>query len=421
MARTKKVQEQLVEKDITESISKNHPDRLEGNFTSEQQKRFDSYVAQISKEALTDKDNQPLVAAQLYNSAYAEMVGKGVNVNLETMALNSMALVISKRIKAKTYVPTKKGNVKAIVGFIVGDKGIDDKIKRIKDTAKKYIAEHSIAEARKEHTIETKKGPKVIPPYINDKNEILDTRAKLFGKTNPDYLKPLKDGVKDAQRNMFVVARISGTENFILTTLNTNERKLAYGWSRAKMFTPMTTYVNVKGEDKQDITFSSSSAQDTMTIFKALKDEEIDVNEIFMKIVESQITKMSDLEDEYELVKDSWDQKFFVRGIVTGVYAERKDSRGRISMKLMDENDNCVEIKVKIPEEVPINFGEGSTVIVLGKAERFVRKENDQWVEGDVGLSAYGIYPVPDLCTPADSSDEGQPVEEEEAVNGWEE
>jgi hypothetical protein len=270
----------------------------------------------------------------------------------------------------------------------------------------------------------TKGGPKTIPPYINDKNEILDQREKIFGKPNDNYLKPLKANAKDSSRTLYVVARISGTEEFIFTTLQSNDDKLCKGWNGIKFFTPMTTFVNVKGEAKQegeasDITFSSSSAEDTMTIFRALKDEELDVAEIYAKIYENQLTALADLESEHELVKDAWDRKFFVKGIVSSIDTEHTDYYGRYKMRLIDPEDNGVEIVVKIPKQVPINFGEGSTVVVLGKSERFVRKEDDKWVDGDVGLVAYGIYAIPDLATPAENT-EDQPLDEGTPINGWE-
>ena len=419
MARKSKQENLVVEKEISESISKNHPDRLEGTLTEAQNKRLLGFVKQVEKEALTDKEGQPLSVTQLYNTAYAEMVGKGINVNIETMAINQVANELRKKIKAKSFVPTKKGNTKAIIGAIIGDCGVFDKIANMRSAAQRFIDTHSIAEARHEWT---DKNQKVHPPYINDKNEVLDLREKLFGKPNPDYKKPLKDGVKDASRKMLVFAKISGTEQFVIAPIQTNDRALAYGWESAAqhMFEPMTTFANVKGEAEGDISFTSSSADETKTIFKKLKEEEFDFATEFLKVVEPKLTVMADLEEEHELVKNAWDRLFFIKGIVTYI-GEKADSYGRLPMGLMDENDNCVEIKVKIPKNVPITFGESSTVIVIGKSERFVRKEGDEWVQGDVGMIAYGIYPMPDLSTPKSDNSSPEPVAEEENINCWEE
>jgi len=407
---------------ISDAIAESHPNCLEGNPTADQIEKLSALQKKIDENQLVDKDQTPINAIALYNQNYAELVGKAVKANLEILALNQTSVAINKKLKAKDFVP--KNSAKAIVGFIVGDGGLYDKIANMKVAAKNYISKHSVAEARHSHEIMTKQGPKTIPPYINEKNEILDQREKIFGKPNDGYLKPLKANAKDSSRTLYVVARISGKDEFIFTTLQSNDDKLCKGWNNIKFFTPMTTFVNVKGEAKEegeasDITFSSSSAEDTMTIFRALKDEELDVAEIFAKIYENQLTKLADLESEHELVKDAWDRKFFVKGIVSSVDTEHTDYYGRYKMRLIDPEDNGVEIVVKIPKQVPINFGEGSTVVVLGKSERFVRKEDDKWVDGDVGLVAYGIYAIPDLATPAENI-EDQPLDEGTPINGWE-
>jgi hypothetical protein len=416
--------------EISDAIAEAHPSKLEGNPTEDQVGKIQSLQKQIEDNQLVDKDQVLLNVNSIYNTHYAELVGKAVKANLEVLSLNLTTNDVRKAAKRKEYLESgkadsKKGNVKAIIGFIYGDQGVFDKIKNMHKILEKALESHSTVELR--HKWTNAKGEEK-QPLINDQNELLDQRKKLFGKNNSGYLKPLKQSTVDASRTLRVVAKIVGTDKWIIAPLQTNDRSLAYGWGKAKVYVPFTTYVNVKGEAKEegeaeDITFSSSGAEDTTTIFRALKDDSVDVNEIFRQMTNDLVTPMAELEEQHRLSCDAngklaWDSIFYIDGIVTYVNTERKDSQGRISMGLMDANDNGVEIRVKLPEWIPITWGEGSKVRVNGKSEYGIRKEGDQWLKGDIQLSAYGVYVYPEEATPAEVATE-QPVDEETETDAW--
>ncbi len=426
----KKQQKTENPKAISEEIAEAHPDRLEGNPTSDQIGKIETLQKQIDDNQLLDKDQVPLNATVIYNTHYAELVGKAVKANLEVLALNLTSNDVRKAAKRKEYLEsgkdeTKKGNVKAVVGFITGDQGVFDKIKNMHKVLEKALESHSAVELR--HKWTNAKG-ETKEPLINEKNELLDQRKKLFGKNNSGYLKPLKQSTVDASHTLRVAAKIIGTDKWIITTLQTNDRALAYGWNKAKFYTPFTTYVNVKGEAKQegeaeDITFNSSGAEDTTTIFRALKDDSVNVDQIYRELTDGLVTPMADLEEQHRLSctpegKLPFDAIFYIDGIVTYINTERKDSQGRISMGLMDANDNGVEIKIKLPEWIPITWGEGSKVRVNGKSEYGIKKDGDNWIQGDIQLSAYGVYVYPEEATPAEVTTE-QPVAEEAETDAW--
>ena len=98
------------------------------------------------------------------------------------------------------------------------------------------------------------------------------------------------------------------------------------------------------------------------------KEEEFDFATEFLKVVEPKLTAMADLRREHELVKDAWDRLFFIN--YCNLYWREKQIVMVFTMGLMDENDNCVGIKVR--QECTITFGEGSTVII-GKSERSLK------------------------------------------------
>lgn len=428
MARKTKV----VQKEISEEISDNHPNKLEGNLSESQENSLEKLRSKVCDEKLTNKDKEPLNITQLYNSHYAELVGKAVKNNLETLAINLTGNDVRKALKYKKIQEEnkdspKKGNVKAITGFVVGSQGVFDKIKNMQSQLRNLSGKYSTVELR--HKWTDSKG-KEHQPLINEKNELLDQREKMFGKPNPDYLKPLKASTVDASHTLRVIAKIIGTDKWVETTLQTNDRNLAYGWTKVPMYTPFSTYANVKGEAKEegeaeDITFSSSSAEETKSTFKALKDDSIDVDTVFREMTDGLITPLEKLEDEHKLQCDDkgklpFDAVFWIEGIVTGIYTDRKDSRGRITMGLMSREDNGVEIKVKLPSWITITWGEGSFVRVNGKTEYGVRKDGDEWIQGDIQLSAYGVYAYPEECTPAPEAASEEPLEDEENLNAWE-
>ncbi len=225
---------------------------------------------------------------------------------------------------------------------------------------------------------------------------------------------------------MLVAGRINGEGEYIMAPLQTNSDALAKGWNGIKFFVPCQTFVNVKGnlaEDPEGVTFTSSEAEDTMSIFKAVKDVDMNVDEIFMNLVSKKLTPIAKLEEEHELVKEVWDRLFFVRGIVTSINTKYPDYQGRVTIRIMDPNDNGVEIKAKIPKGfLPLPFGEGSEVIAYGKSVRFNQKEEgtEKWVEADVGLEALGVRAIEGYATPSEAV-EAEAVEDEAPIDGWQE
>jgi len=80
------------------------------------------------------------------------------------------------------------------------------------------------------------------------------------------------------------------------------------------------------------------------------------------------------------------------------------------------------QVRVQIPEHVKVDFGEQSEVIVFGRTKRTAIRdeETQQWIpnKGDVVITANGIWPIPGLTTPKETS-QLETLEDEDQIEGW--
>lgn len=345
----------------------------------------------------------------VFKESVMELESKGVKNNVERLAMNGVKNYIRKLTRKNTFTP--KAKAVAIVGFIIGDAGLWDKIENMRNAAKRYVEKNGI-----EAAIENN--------FINGDNQVLDQRKELFGKENIHYLEPLDAKVKDMSRTLHLIARLNGAKEYKYGTLQTNDPSLARGWSKIKFFVPCTTFAIVKedilttekvvGEFK----LNSSQAEETTTIFKAIKDDAIDVDKIFMEVVTPMLTKIGNVEKTHEALKGAWDRRVFVRGTVAWINRDRPSPWGSIWMGLMDDNSN--EVRVSIPEQIAADFGELSEVIAFGKTNRKQTKDQqtEKYVDADVAIDAIGIYPIKGLVTPSNLN-KPESLEDSPEIEGW--
>lgn len=348
----------------------------------------------------------------VFQDACVELETKGVEENVEQLALNIVKNY--KRKKTRPFEP--KAKAIGIVGFIIGDSGLFDRIEMIRNIARKYIEKNGMEAAMS-----------ATPPLINGDGQVLDTRGKIFGRENPHYLEPLADNTRDAQRTLHLIARINSVEEWKYGTIQTNNYSLALGWSKVKFLKLCQTFGIVKEnpEGVNGFKLNSSQAEDTMSIFKAVN-EDIDIDKVFMDTITKEIIPVDEVEKQHEALKDVWDRIVFVRGIVGwGPNRDRVSPLGYISLGLLNPDTDAM-VTVNVPEQVPLDFGEGSEIIVIGKTKRQDLLEQDEETgekryikgEGAVVIDAVGIYPIKGLTTP---SDIGKPdiLADEKEINGW--
>ena len=353
----------------------------------------------------------------MYADSYKVLEDKGVKENLEILAVNGVKNMVRKLTKKATFEP--KAKAVGLVGFVIGDSGLWDKIKQMRDKITKYVEKNGLEAA-------------VQANLINGDNQVLDQREKLFGKENINYLEPIEKTVNgkvikvvDKTRTLHLIARLNGSKEYKYGTIQTNDPSLAVGWGKVKKFIPCQTFGIIK-EDPEGVNgfkLNSSQAEDTTSIFKAIKDE-MDVDKIFMDTISKDIEKVSEVEKFHEAYKDVYGATIFVKGIVAWINRDRPSPFGSIKMGLMDEDTGDIVV-VSIPEQVTADFGEQSVVVVLGRTDRQDLRDIDEngkttWTKdaGDVAINAVGIYPVKGLVTPTDLN-RPEVLEDEREIEGW--
>ena len=312
----------------------------------------------------------------------------------------------------------KKGNIQVLYGFIVGDLGLFDRAEMIRNQVKSYIRKEGIEAAREAQ-------------LIDGDNRILDQRAQIYGRENPNYLEVLPPELHLRSRTLLMIARKNGDKTFKLGSIHTEDNRLARAWDKVKFYTPCQVPINLKEEieDRKtkegkvvifgDFKANSSSAQETTSIFKAVK-EDWDVDKILMETVEKQITPIEKIEEVHNATKDVWDRRIIIRGAVTWVSIDRPTPFGSIWMQVMDPDNEENVVRCMIPEHLSIDFGEGSEIIIFGKTKvsKYRDRDSGELVEGDIIVDVHGIYPIPGLSTSREASIP-ETLEDETEIEGW--
>lgn len=343
--------------------------------------------------------------AEMFQTQLTKLTGKVAEAELQGFAITAVVNEVRKINKKANFV--KKAEASRVFGFIVGDGGLWDKIGNMISAAQNYVKKNNMGMAVQDN-------------YVNGDGQILDRREKLFGKPNPNYLKPLPDKISDANRTLYLVARIGESKQFKFGTIQSNDAPLCRGWNKIRFFTPCSTWGIVK-ENEGMFKLNASTAEDTTSVFRALN-EDLDVTQTFLDVVTPNLTEITNVERIYELTKDAWDRITFVKGKVAWIGRDRPTPFGAIKMGIMDENG--VEVVVSIPEQIGKDFGELSEVIVIGKPERGDLKVVDedtgkftyQKKKGDVYIQAVGIFVT--KATPIDVFS-GEALGDAQEIEGW--
>jgi hypothetical protein len=428
--------EEAATQEIMRTVSTNDPNRIQGL----------SIESQI--QALAEKNSIPVEELiEEYQKQYQELSMKGVSANLEKLAYNGVLNLVRKKTKPKVdYVPKAKAE-QALV-FVIGDSGCFDKIEMLAGIARRYGTKNGLAAA-------------VQAKLINKDSEPIDTRDTVFGKPNDQYGKPLGHRDKDGNfilnhersRTLDLIGKLPNEEEWKLGTIQTNDNQLALGWGKVRFGALASIFGIIKENNPKPLTeeektnmseeeqasyyknaeksfkLNSSNAEDTRSIFHAVH-EDIDFDEIFMRVVGPKLTEIGEVPREYELLpktpkgKPLWDHRFYVRGTVSWIARDRRSPIGTINMGLWEPTTGA-EIVVQIPEHLSADFGENSEIIVdckLNKGDLRVDGEGGKAEylkgEGAVRLDALGFYKIKDMCTPAETSSP-EALADEAIIDGW--
>jgi len=350
---------------------------------------------------------------KMFTESYNELESKGVKTNLEKLALNGVKNKIRRQTRRIEWTPKAKATL--FKGFIIGDSGMFDKAELLRNEAKRFVEKYGVEAAIEQQ-------------YITADNQVIDRRVKVYGRTNLDYLKPLPTTTKLRTRTIHMIAMkipnigepLEKYEVYKYGTIQTNDNALSLGWGQVKLFVPCQIYGIIKEETETDFKLNSSQAQDTVSIFKAIRNEDWALDKIFMDVVTPKLTKIEKVEQTHEYTKDAWDRIVFVRGIVTWINRDKPSPWGSIWMGLMSDGEDVSEVRVRVPAHLDIDFGEESEIIVIGKTNRTKAKDPDtgKLVNADVVIDAVGLYPIRGLTTPAEVGKKA-PAEDEVEIEGW--
>jgi len=347
-----------------------------------------------------------------FNEEYTKLETSKFKGNIEHLAVNGVMNRHRREKQRQLWTPRNPPVV--VYGFITGDAGMRDKAQDMRKKARNTIEREGLQFAKDAQ-------------LINGDNEILDQRTHIYGKENPKHMEPLNPKLKLRSRTLFGCMKLNGESKFKYGSIHTEDNRLARAWDQIPFFTPFQTYGLVKENTDDNIRLNSSQAKETTSVFKKLNEEWGQTPEAIHKIIidtiGKQLTSIDKVEEHYEAFKDAWDRKIFVKGVVSWLGLERPTSWGAIWMGLMDAEAGIeadYQVRVQIPPHIKVDFGEQSEVIVFGRTKRSnIRDEEDNWVpEGDVVITANGIWPIPGLTTPKETS-QLETLEDEDQIEGW--
>jgi len=328
---------------------------------------------------------------------------QGVKVSLERVAVNAV-MNIYRRKKVMQNAPLKKKKETTIIyGFISGDAGIWDKAEQVRRAAKKFMNKNGVQAA-------------IEAQIIDGDGSILDQRQKIYGRDNPKYLQVLDPKLHVLERTLYGFFRHNGEATYKYGSIQTSDNRLARGWDKVKNYVPCQVSAIIKEEVDDDIKLGSSSAEDTLSVFKAVK-EDVDIKAVIDATLEGKWTPISGVEDHHEKFKDAWDRRIFVKGVVAWLGIDRPTAYGTIKMGLMNPDNEDELVIVEIPEQIAIDFGELSEVYVFGKTKRAKFYNDEKELEdGGVNIQATGIFAV--VPTPREGQGyEG--IKEDTPIDGW--
>lgn len=345
---------------------------------------------------------------EVYEEKLQELVDAKSKGDVEKLALNKTMSeyrrVVNRQLRPKF---TPKATAEAVYGIILGTMGFRDKAEEMRTKARNYANKNGLEAARDKQ-------------LIDGDNNVLDQRATIYGKENPDYLEPLDSKLKLRSNVLIGLFKRNGSKNFRYSVFNTNDNQLARAWRDVKYFVPCQTFAIVKEDIEGTMKLNSSKAEDTTTIFKALK-EDWDIKKIILEATKRHLTPIQKAEKHFEAFKNAWDRFIIARGIVNWINLDKPTPWGSVYMGLIDPEvglEEAAQVRCLIPDTVKVDFGEGSEVIVFGKTKqsKYKDRETGKVELGDIRIDVYSIYPIPGLTTAKESSES---VEEEEDIEGW--
>jgi hypothetical protein len=334
---------------------------------------------------------------QEWQDAKQNLIDSGFEGNADAVAVNAV-MKAHRKYKPLKRVGRTSNPIGTFVGFKIGDLGMQDDAQRMRDWAKWTVENRGI-----EHAVEQN----LVVEYETNKYSVLDSRQKVFGRVNPGHLKPLDPKLRLRRHDLIFLAKTAEDEDFNYTRLQTNDNKLAVAWDQLPEFTPVTFPARIQAQDSGGYRLTSSSAQDSKTIFTGVKVDWLPEEE-YVKYFDPLVTGIEEIPEYHDAMKDTWDRWVIVKGIVDYIGLENPTYRGIPGLLIDVDNgdDPDYQVRFYVPEHLKITFGPYSEIYLLGRT--MTRMERDPETQRryvvDTFIQVWGFYGIPGLVTDPEGS-----------------
>jgi len=235
--------------------------------------------------------------------------------------------------------------------------------------------------AEKEDSLDHEKA--VREGYVDEEHVPLDRRERIMGMENPNKGLPLQG--HDYRRTVIGLCTPveSNEEDWKLFSLR------YYGKNAENLNVPLNKFCTFRAIPKSEEGKSRVlNASEIATRFIECNIDR-DVSEILRKL--DLVVSLDKVDDWYQMYQEASTPKPFLI-IEGGVYRKRPSTRSNRTTLILSEIEYPdILIRCSVPEYIPLNFGEDSRVIVIGKPRMW---KNALWI------NAVGVYPLPDYIVP---------------------
>jgi len=246
---------------------------------------------------------------------------------------------------------------------------------------------------------------------------------KVFrsGKDNRGYGKPLPK--KSYMRNIFGIGMHSGSKKPKFMQITVND---ALAEKIPSVWTALRSRFNWRPSDEEkanpDLIVKYRLNGSSATKFEpASIDNQPDFEMVIKKFADDFFVQIEELDNWHDENEDDQGRVVITEGDVTQLMLEPTAQGSRrividdMALGFGGEDELQTGVTCWVSAHIPIDFGEESRVIVIGKTNRGRSKDEvtGEWTDeygGDVNMGLYGIYAIPEFKVEI----EAEPVSEEE-------
>ena len=310
------------------------------------------------------------------------------------------------------YQGASSGDVVELEGVLIGVGTFRDRAQEMRTRAEKAMNDPYGG-----------KGEAMAANLIDKDGRPLDTRAKLFGRVNEGYGKPLDPDLKLLEMGLYGAFREKGTDDpFMYTRFQTSNNALAEAWGKVDvnehLYKPYETYGKIKTDEYGWMIYGLTGSG-SRTVFKSCDDTfnvEKAVNEALGQYMwpinsayegyKSYLPKIKGTQTpDLTTKKIPWNSIVAVKGLITDIQKDRTDFWKGIPAKMWDLDDVAATVDVYLPAQYKdATWGEYTTGIAFGKPDEvWLKDEAGKYNtrSGRMEVRAYGFFPIPSLMVGA--------------------